>query len=250
MKTVFKSAMIACIMTCAFIPVSSAKTYFVGVENLDYYPHYTHQGGQYKGFARDVLDEFAKQKGYVFEYKILPIKRLYNDFVEGKVDLKYPDCSDWQKDLKKGVSIHYSNAVVDYIDGVMVVTSNKMLGVDKLHVLGTVLGFTPWVYQDAITAGKIKLHENKSFPGLLQQVILKRIDGAFVNIAVANYQLNDVLKKPGLLVFDPNLPHIRGSYYFSTIKHPEVIDEFNSFLNKNKEMINALKKKYNLNLAQ
>ncbi|MBF0099650.1 MAG: transporter substrate-binding domain-containing protein [Desulfobacterales bacterium] len=249
MDVKLKSFILTCCMVCVTtICFSETKQLTIGVEELEYYPHYTSNGGVYKGYAREFFDEFAKSKGYTIQFKSLPVKRLYKEFLNGDIDFKYPDSPYWQQDLKKEKSIQYSNAVADYIDGVMVLPENKGNGLDKLNNLGTMMGFTAWDYLDLINSQKIKLSENNTFTGLLQQVIIKRIDGAYVNVAVANYQINEVLKKPGILVFNANLPHTKGAYFCSTIKHPEIIKEMNTFLSERKTLVDELQKKYQVNI--
>ncbi|MBF0225702.1 MAG: transporter substrate-binding domain-containing protein [Desulfobacterales bacterium] len=239
-----------CMLWFSGICFSETKEFVIGVEDLEYFPHYTHDGEYYKGYAREFFDNFAKQKGYVIQFKILPVKRLFKEFLDGIIDFKYPDNPYWQQDLKKGKTIHYTNSVAEYIDGIMVLTENKGAGLDKLKILGTMRGFTAWDYLDLINSEKIKLNENNTFTGLLQQIILKRIDGAYVNVAVAKYQLNEFLKRPGSLVFDANLPHTKGSYLCSSIKYPEIIQEINNFLTENKTFIDELKKKYQIDVIE
>lgn len=226
-----------------------AKTFTVGVENLKYYPHYDNQDGSYVGFARDLLDAFADRQGYTFSYKMRPVKRLYAEFLNKKaLDFKYPDNSYWQGDMKKGKKVLYSTSVVSYIDGLMVAPSDKGNGISNIKKIGTVRGFTPWTYLDMINQGKVKVIENNSFIGLIKQTLKGRVDGAYLNVSVAKYQLDEVMKKKGALVFDESLPHTRSSYYFSTIKHPKIIKEFNAFIKDDKTLVNKIKRKYKLSL--
>ncbi len=222
------------------------RTYLVGVEKLDYLPYYSDRSGKYMGFAREILDAFAKKQGYTFTYSILPVKRLYKYLIEKKVDLKFPDNTSWSPDLKKGIPITYSDPVVDYIDGVMVLPKHKGRGIDGLKKLGTVRGFHPWDYLKLIKSNKMRLLENNSFSGLLKQTVAERIDGAYINPMVGLYHLEHEMKRPDDLVFDPDLPHSRGSYLLSSANHPELIQAFNRFLKKEKRWIDGLKRKYNL----
>ena len=104
--------------------------------------------------------------------------------------------------------------------------------------------FTPWDYLKLIEEKKVKVHENNTFTGLLEQTIRKRVNGAYLNVAVANYQLEERLKKPNALVFDESLPHTKGNYFMSSIARPQIIKEFNEFLKKEKATVDDLKKKY------
>ena len=75
-------------------------------------------------------------------------------------------------------------------------------------------GFTPYPFLDLIQKNKVEMSENNNFISLLKQTLVKRIHGAYCNVSVARYNLQEVLKKPGALVFNPKLPHFKGSYFF------------------------------------
>lgn len=224
----------------------AAPHYVVGVEAQDYYPHYRNEGGQYSGFARALLDGFAKSRGYTFEYRALPVMRLYASLFAGELDFKYPDNPQWQEAKRQGLSINYSAPVVSYTDGVMVLPANKGLGIEKLKLLGTVRGFSPWSYLPMVEQGKIKLQEVNTFQQSLQQGISARVDGVYMNTEVARYQLNTVLKQPGALVFDDTLPHSKDFYLLSSPQHADVIDEFNQYLREHADEVAALKVKFEL----
>ncbi len=228
---------------------AGSNDFVIGVENLDYMPYYTNSGGKYKGFAREILDAFGKEKGYKFNYKILSVKRLFSEFINKKVDFRFPDNPYWKGSEKKGYKIVYSEPVVGFIDGVMVSPGRKGKGVDSLKRLGVVMGFTPWDYLGLIKSKKVKATENSSFTGLIKQCIVGRVDGIYMNPVVCNYQLSKVLKKPNALVFDPGLPHTKSSYLFSTQKYPEVIKELNKFLVDRKQLVKSIKKKFKVNVS-
>ncbi|KPA14393.1 Extracellular solute-binding protein, family 3 [Candidatus Magnetomorum sp. HK-1] len=232
------------------IAMSQQKTFTIGVEAQKYYPQFDNEGGkEYFGFAKDLLDMFANYKGYKFEYKIRPIKRLFSEFVEKKAfDFKYPDNPVWQSDMKKDKKVVYSDSVVKYIDGVIVLVENKSKQLSEFKTLGTVRGFTPYPYLDLIQKQQVNLSENNNFISLMKQILKKRIDGAYSNISVARYNIKEILRIPDALVFNPNLPHIKDSYYLSSIKQPQVIQEFNQFLKDKKTQIDQMKKQYNLGL--
>jgi hypothetical protein len=52
------------------------------------------------------------------------------------------------------------------------------------------------------------------------------VDGVYINIAVCNYHLDETLKQPRVLVFDPSLPHTRDFYRLSSLKHPALLERF------------------------
>lgn len=234
-----------CLWTLGFGPlVFAGQTFVVGVENQDYLPAYGLVNGRYQGFARQLLDAFAQERGYVFEYRALPVPRLYASFFNGQVDFKFPDNPNWKQDQRSGKSIAYSDPVLTYIDGVVIPVDRKGVSADDIRTLGTVAGFTPWAWMDRVSAGKVRVSENASFEALVRQVVARRIDGAYANIAVVNYQLNNTLGMPGALKFAQQLPYSRDHYFLSTIKHAAVLREFNGWLKQNGSLVDAMKKRH------
>lgn len=233
-------------LSVAAAGTSQAETYTVGVEDIDYYPLYAYRGGAYEGFAKEVLTKFAESKGYTFSYKPFPVVRLTNYFVEGKVDFKFPDNENWAGDAKKNVNITYSDPVVSYTDGVMVLPENKGKGTSALKKLGTVRGFTPWDYLSLIKSGAVVAKEASSLESLVKQALHGRVDGAYFNTVVASYYLENKQNKPGALVFDDSLPHTSSTYKFSSIQHPKIIEEFNQFLVDQAPWVREIESKYGI----
>lgn len=227
-------------------PAHGQQTEFtIGVEAIDYYPLYAGNTDEYRGYARELFDAFAKKQGYTFTYKMLPVKRLFQDFlVEQTLDFKFPDSQYWSAELRKGVEVTYSEPAVQYIDGVMVKPENKGRDISELEILGTIAGFTPFDYLDRIESGAITVDESNDYGALLLKATLGRVDGVYSSVAVANYHMNDIMKQPGVLVFDDTLPHTRAGYLLSTIKHPQIVNEFNEFLQEEAELVTALKEKF------
>jgi len=246
------SRLLLSLSLCAAMAAQAAQVYRVGVEELKYYPVYEDDHGEYIGYARELLDAFAKSQGIVFKYVPLPVNRLFKTFIspQGNLDFKFPDNPYWQAGLKTPVHIVYSDPVLAYIDGVMVRPEDKGRGLPALRALGTIAGFTPERYRKLIQAGQIRLEEFSNFSGLLQQAINKRLNGAYINVAIARYQLRDVIRAPDALVFDPDLPYTESGYYLSTIKHPDVIGKLNQFLREHANEVNALKRKYQVGVER
>lgn len=223
------------------------REFVVGVQEIEnYLPYSEYKDGTYYGFNRKILDLFAQSRGYRFVYRPLPLIRLYRDFVRGQFDFKYPDNIYWSADFKQNVQVTYSEPVVGYTDGVLVLPENKGEGIDQIKNLGLVLGYTPAPYLSLIESGQIKPFKSASFQRLLRKTMLGQLDGVYCNIAVADKYLDSTLNSPGALVFDPGLPHVKSTRHLSSITHPEIIQEFNQFLVDRKAEISALKQHYNI----
>ena len=192
---------------------------------------------------KDILDKFGKSEGIKFEYKSLPIKRLYSEFFKGNLDFKIPDNSYWKKDVKDmmKLDISYSDPVLTYIDGIM--STKKINNLGELKTLGIVSGFTPWGYQDLINSKKVKVRENPSLKGLLQQALLGRVDGVYVNIAVGKEYLKSEFGKKEELKLQKDIPFIKSNYHLATIKHKKLIQKFNKFLKDNSKLLKTYENK-------
>lgn len=222
-----------------------SETFTIGVENIEYYPAYSFEDGEYKGFARALLDAFAKDRGHNFDYRPLPVGRLYSTFLQGDLDFKFPDNATWAGDQKAGKTVIYSDRVFAYVDGVSVLSAQKGRPADTVKSLGIVRGFTAWDWLDRIKAGTLTLHENSSFRSLLLTTIAGRNEGAFGNIDVIHYQLEKI-GQPGALVFDPGLPHTKGYYHLSSMKHPALLSDFNAWMAANTNLLIRLKADYGI----
>lgn len=240
-----KTALVLGVVAASLSGLSSfsaqAETYTIGVENIDYLPAYGLDKGEYIGYAREVFDAFAKAKGHTFIYKPLPVPRLYASIASGDLDFKFPDNQNWAPDRREGLEYTFSGSVIDYIDGV--VRPPNSLG-KPIKILGTVTGFTPWVFLDKVKSGDVKVLENADFTSLVRQAMAGRIDGAYASVAVANRQLDEVIKNSGALVFDSSQAHDRNSYMLSTVNHPELIKEFDAWMAENKTFIAELKERH------
>ncbi len=240
-----------CLALACVAPTPTAHaqaTYTIGVEALYFTPIASGVGGEYVGFARELLDAFAAHQGVAFEYKTYPVKRLYLMFFEtGALDLKFPDNPYWNAHLREDAAISYSQPVVEYIDGVMVRPEHVGRGVEAIRTLGVIGGFTPWEYLDRIDTGTILVDDSSDKQPLLHKVLAGRLDGAYSNVDVGRHVLR-AMGKPDALVFDPDLPHTRSHYHLSSIEHPELIEAFDAFLHEEAALVERLKDKHQVRL--
>jgi len=65
------------LLLCLFVlPALAQEEIHVGVELQPYQPYSDVENGEYRGYARDLLDAFAAEHGYRFVYMPLPVRRL------------------------------------------------------------------------------------------------------------------------------------------------------------------------------
>ncbi|BAN47649.1 ABC transporter substrate-binding protein [Metapseudomonas resinovorans] len=222
-----------------------AQSYVVGVEKQSFQPHYwLGEQGEYQGFARDLLDLFARDAGLDIQYRPLPVNQLTGQLLDGGIDFKYPDNANWAGDLKAGKDIVYSQPVVNYVDGVLVAPKRLGQGVEQLRRLAVVDGWTPWTYQERIDDGQTQVVGSDDLGRMVRQALKQEADGAYYNVVVATYYLDNIRARPGALVFDPSLPHTRGTFNLSSLRHPELIARFDRFLAEHRQEVEALKARY------
>jgi hypothetical protein len=228
--------------------------YVMGTEDIEYYPHYgkaSATDANFSGFARELLDEFALQSGVQWQYRLLPIKRLFQLFLyDDVIDFKYPDNPAWQPHLRKGKKIYYSDPVGHYIDGVMVNSNNLSMTINDLRLLGTIRGFTPEPYLQLVETKRLRIQEFAKSDHLIQAVLSGRVDGAYLNIDVAAHKADRFSNSMSKLEFHEGLPHALGDYRVSSIRNPKIITELNDFLQKNIKYRRDLSQKYQIKFIE
>ncbi len=224
---------------------SPSTEYRIGVEQVDYYPIYSAvpPGNEYRGYARDLLDLFAARENLRFTYVALPVRRLSHAYWSGRVDLAFPDSPRWEV-AHKPAGITYSQPVLQFQDAMLVLPERKGQKRASFRRLGFVRGFTPWKFQGDIAAGRVVIKESPNPEGLIHMAMAGYIDAANMAQQVANFHLKR-LGREGGLVIEPSLLPLSDSYYhLSSIRHPELIQRFDAFLQREQGAIQALKAKY------
>lgn len=234
------------LLFCCATALAERPRLTVGVESLDYLPYGSYRNGDYEGFTRDLLDSFAAEAGVELTFVPLPVKRLYQEFLETRtLDFKFPDAPQWHPSKRKGLDVRYSAPVCTFTDGIMVRPEHLGRGPERIHILGIIAGFKPWLLKPKMNPKKVTVSENASISGLLGKALRGRVDAVYVNIEAAVHQL-DEMGMPGQLVPDPDLPHVSGDYHLATIKHPEILRRFDEFLRTHVDLVNSLKRKHGL----
>lgn len=88
-----------------------AENYVIGIEQIDYYPHYDFSRRQQRGYFVDLIQLFSEKTGHQFKFMPLPVKRLYQSANSG-IDLIYPDNPLWLQYNEPGIAKSFSAPVV------------------------------------------------------------------------------------------------------------------------------------------
>lgn len=210
---------------------AEAKTIVVAIEKLQYHPLYFIENGEFKGFARDVLDQFFYKKNYSVKYKVLPYFRANKELKEKKVDLMFPDNPLWLNDKKAGENFIYSTPVISYTDGFFSLKGHKYKNVKDIKVVGTIFGFNITPLKKRIDSGLVEVKEVFEVEKLLELLYLGRVDAIYLNTSVGAFYDREVSKKRQLELL-PILDHVQSGYCFSSISRKDLVEELNDFFKK------------------
>jgi ABC-type amino acid transport substrate-binding protein len=220
----------------------------IGVEKTDYAPYYHLDEEQhYLGAARDILDLFSKSQKFDLSYLPMPVPRLFNEFVKGSIDLKFPDNPLWSASLKADVEVHYSSPVLAVRETLIIIKpEDKYWEKDKkIKLVGNILGFsTPGINKN-IENKEFELVNTKTVEQLIHMLASGRVDAIYFNTDVA-IQLAKELYPEKTLTSHPKYPAFDYAYHLSSIKHKELIIKFNNFLKSHAKQVEKIRKRYGL----
>lgn len=224
---------------------AKAKEFVIGVEAISYYPLYDFSATDIDrpSFTKDILTAFFESHNYSYRFLALPIKRFDKWYAEKNIDFKFPDNIRWREDNK--LNITFSKAVIKLMAGTYVLKSNKLLPRNKIKRMGTILGFFPTLWLDEIKAEKVVLIEDASPYSIVKHMLYNNIDSTNIDSNVIRHNLA-LLNREGEIVLNTTIRHESFSYHLSSIRYPNIIEEFNAFLKKNAALVKSLKFKYNI----
>ena len=117
---------------------------------------------------------------------------------------------------------------------------------ESMTSLGTILGFFPTLWYDKIKSGTVELVEVTSPYSLIKHLLRGNVDVTNIDKNVINYNLKLLGKKSNDIVLNEDIKNEPYAYHFSSINHPDIINEFDEFLNENPNVIARIKTKYSI----
>jgi len=216
----------------------------IGIEQIDYYPHYDFSAGQQRGYFYDLMQLFGKKHGYRLRFAALPVKRLYQE-ANSTIDLVYPDHPNWQRYLVADYSKTFSDPVVYTLGSTMVLAANRHMQLETFRSLAVIHGFTPYRWMELQSRYKFRTIDVADSASALGLVLKGRVHGASIELNVANEYLRRQ-GQSGALVAAEHLPFTELPFLVSSVNKPELIIEFNRFLQQHPREIRQLKQKYQL----
>ena len=237
------SQLLLVMLTVFFSVHGQAKTYTIGVEAVNHFPHYDFNSGEPRGYLVEVINKFAEAQDFKIDFKVMAVNDLWRAYANEEVDFRLPDNLLWQRDIKKELSITYSAPIAYFTDGVVSLYTNKDKPITRL---GTIKGFTAWGYQGDIESGDIELVSENNLQNLIEGLYAGRFDGVYYNVEAFTKLIQEAGYPAKSVVFRRNLVKTRSLYMLSSIHHGKMVKELNQFLRTNKTWVRERKAHYGL----
>lgn len=226
---------------------TSANALTLGVEATDYSPYYYLNDDQkYQGAAREIFDLFSKTNHFKVSYEPMPVPRLFNEFVRGNIDLKFPDNPLWSASLQADVKVFYSNPVFNISEALMILKqAGTEIPKEEIKKVGTILGFSVPGIASPIANKEFETVKTKEVDQLIHMLASDRVQGVYFNESVA-FDVARKLYPTKQLAAHSQYPPFKYAYHLSSIKHPELITKFNQFLISHAEQVAKIRQRYGL----
>ena len=238
------------LLLCVFIslmPVASlqAKTFIVGVENVNLYPFYDFNKVKPRGYLVELIQKFAEHEGFDIEFRVMPPKELWIAYLNSDVDFRMPDNITWKRSRKMDYNLTYSAPLVYFNSGVISLSENKNRPISKL---GTIKGFTAWSYKDQVDSGLVTLVEETGTENMIRGLFSGRTDGVYYNVEAFIQQVQDSGYEKERVIFRRELLKSHSLYMLSSINYGEKVYAFNQFLRDNRDWVRERKRFYGIDV--
>lgn len=207
----------------------------------EFYPQYQKIDGRAVGFLPEVAKLFFNTRGESISSKFLPVRRGMLKLISGDVDFAFPSNPSWGLKEKEGKQVFYSKPVMKSKVSFLVSKDSSQIEDKQLKVIGTIRGYTVTPFLEEIETGRINVIEADSVNSLLRLAHSNRVDAIYFH---SNIEI--ISKNEYGLVPAKNLPSMFYEYHLSSINKPEVIEQFDIWLEANSDVIDELKRKYNI----
>jgi len=220
------------------------KTYVIGVQAIDYSPHYNFIQQGKANFFGDFVLWLSEQTQCNFQVKVLPIKRLNAEFEKtDNIDFVYPDNPNWH-DSAINAKRYYSKRLVTALGGTMVKPEHELISIEQFTNLAFPRGFSPVAWYPLQAKYGIQFTETLNATSALKMVLVNRVDGADIELNVARYLIDKAGMEP--LVLAKNLPFTPTGFHLSTYRETALLEQINTLISNRQLDLAVLKQKAKL----
>lgn len=236
-------ALFLCLLAASFSASSCPKkSYSIGIQAMDYSPHYNGDDLTQPTFFNDFITWLSKKTDCTFEIVPLPVKRLTNALERKKIDFIYPGNPDWHQENKENNNnkYWYSPTIAFGLGGTMVLPANQKMMPASFASLAFPRGFTPIAFYPLRKKHYIDFIEVSDAYAAYMMVVSKRATGADIEYNVAQHTMAKH-KLPPLALAD-NLPFTLASFHLMAQESNEFTRHISSLIQENPEQLTLLRK--------
>jgi polar amino acid transport system substrate-binding protein len=237
------------LLSIYFIAAFNTPTHALtlGVESTDYSPYfYLNDEKKYQGATRDIIDLFSEVSQLKISYDPMSVPRLFNEFVKGNIDLKFPDSPLWSASLQADIKVFYSVSVFQVNESLLILKQeNTEIKKEDIKQVGTILGFSTPSIAKLVANKEFETISTKSVEQLMHMLVSNRVQAVYFNEIVALGLVKKMYPKKQLSTHS-QYPPFQYAYHLSSIKHPELITQFNQFLNSHADQVAKIRQRYGL----
>lgn len=239
-----RTVLVSILFTITINMPSQALT--LGVEDTNYAPYfYLDNEQKFQGAAREIFDLFSAASDLKISFSPMPVPRLFNEFVKGSVELKFPDNPLWSASLTTTVKVHYSEPVLDITESLLVLKQEPVMAKKDIKMVGTILGFSIPGIAESVAKHEFEAVKTREVEQLVHMLMSNRVQGVYFNEIVAKNLMKKMYPNKSLIRHSQH-PPFRYSYHLSSIKHPKLIEKFNEFLISHREELDKIRSRYGL----
>ncbi|MFC4700723.1 hypothetical protein ACFO4O_11170 [Glaciecola siphonariae] len=224
---------------------NNKKHYKIGVSFVNHYPHFDFSSAEDKGLSWAILEAFARDYGYTFEYVILPPVRLQSALDNRTVDFIYPDNPKWLAHKAEFDRNIYSIPITEATSASYVESFNQNLPLSEVTSVSIPFGYSAITWVEPIEKYNIK-----SIPVRDLEMALHALKTRTAVAADVEYNVGQHLIKSrpilGSLVVNKNLPKRAVNYHLSTKEHVLLLEQISQFSLEQKELIEMLRSTYGI----
>lgn len=224
-------------------PCVDQREYIIGVEAIDYSPHYSFTENNNPSFFNLFIDWLNTKSPCQFLVTALPIKRLNAAYEHtNTIDFIYPDNPNW-RDMQANRRT-YSAPLVTALGGTMVHKKDEYITLSEFSKLAFPRGFTPVAWYLYQANGQVSFTETADALAALKMVEHQRVNGADIEYNVATYLMDK--HKVNNLVLAKNLPFTPTPFHISTLNEHAVLTYISNLVTEFPDEIEAIKNKAQL----
>jgi polar amino acid transport system substrate-binding protein len=226
------------ILAWPFLQAQKTVSYLVGMPDTQLYPQYWNVGGHLDGYLPRLLRRFAADSKINLELKPYPIRRYLLEFKGGRLDMILPSNPAWAEG-SAGPAIVFSESVMQSRAGFISLTAD--IQPSTVKYVATLAGYTISFLANPNTPFKsARISYVNDVNSAMLVLASKRTDVAYLHFDAAQEWIRMNPNVKAVFHFHHQYSELYD-YHMATIRHPQIVHEFNRWLQKNPGALNEIK---------